>query len=218
MKKLLLLLVFSSTFLGSIAQTPDVYKKLHGIWESEAKDSTTLGLFTRIYYFWNGSIGQYMYEGNEVWMKEGKTGTKWFYRFDGDNLILEKPEDFVYLGKGEYQYLQFSNPKLVLTFHKPKEQKMVTSTHENGNAKTEVILTAFEKGLQKQYYESGKLEVTIELVGGRPHGLYTAYYENGQKEAEYNYTKGVRHGIATFWDDSGKQTKTEEYVEGDLKK
>ena len=87
---------------------------LIGIWKSNNQEqSVIINIKDAKHYQWNKESGRYAIQGSTVWFITDSlnTGTKWDFVLDNNELILNKPEDFKYLGKGDYIYFQLTSPK-----------------------------------------------------------------------------------------------------------
>lgn len=96
----------------------DLKQQLLGNFKSENPDYEDIN-FDEVGYSWGKEQGRWAVQGNEIWLlnPELNAGTKWFFKFDeNDKLIFYNPEDFNYLGKGEYIYFQMTQPDTSITF------------------------------------------------------------------------------------------------------
>nr|MDO8111127.1 hypothetical protein [Candidatus Sigynarchaeota archaeon] len=93
---------------------------LLGTWKSGMKSLDVLAL-TATACIVDGDRGRWSSAGDEIWLLrgDGKTGTKWTFSL-GDNgtLTFSQPEDFTYLGHGEYMYFQMTPPGTTVVFHR----------------------------------------------------------------------------------------------------
>lgn len=114
MKKLLL-----TVFAVSIAVAQGEIK---GEWkvclQSEASVPYILVLDAQGTYQWGKEQGRWMTSGDHVWLlrDEVSAGAKWRYKVKEDTLIFSEPEDFKYLGEGQYLYFHMTNPISVVKF------------------------------------------------------------------------------------------------------
>jgi hypothetical protein len=72
----------------------------------------------------DGTLARWQALGDEVWLLDNKTraGTKWKFALEGDaTLIFSSPEDFKYLGGGEYVYFQIIDPGTIINFERKKQ-------------------------------------------------------------------------------------------------
>ncbi|NNM94370.1 MAG: hypothetical protein HKL88_02775 [Bacteroidia bacterium] len=79
--------------------------------------------------------------------------------------------------------------------------------YEDGKVK--VVFPCSEgkhNGLAKQYYESGKLEGEVLYTNGTINGEVKWYYENGKLQSEITYTNGVK-GATRNYDTNGNEIK-----------
>ncbi len=58
-------------------------------------------------------------------------------------------------------------------------------------------------GIQKEYYESGKLQSELNYSDGKKNGVYKSYYENGKLQYESNYTNDKRNGAFKGYYENG---------------
>lgn len=64
---------------------------------------------------------------------------------------------------------------------------------------------------RKMYFESGKLQMEMELKDGLPHGHFVRYYENGKKQMEGDAREGKLKGHQTAWYENGRKKGEGEY-------
>ena len=75
--------------------------------------------------YWHGEqSGQWLVEGSQIWLvNDDFVGTKWVFSVMEDELTLNRPEDFNYLGEGRYMYLQFTPADTVLGFQREESEQ-----------------------------------------------------------------------------------------------
>ena len=64
---------------------------------------------------------------------------------------------------------------------------------------------------RKVYFESGKIQMEMDLKDGLPHGHFIRYYENGNKQMEGDARDGKLHGHQTAWYENGQKKGEGEY-------
>lgn len=64
---------------------------------------------------------------------------------------------------------------------------------------------------RKVYYESGKIQMEMEIKDGLPHGHFVRYYENGNRQMEGDAREGKLHGHQTAWYENGQKKGEGEY-------
>jgi antitoxin component YwqK of YwqJK toxin-antitoxin module len=77
-----------------------------------------------------------------------------------------------------------------------------------------------ENGVEKQYYESGKIEYERPYVNGKRNGMVKKYYESGKLEMENQYADDKIIGSVKFYYESGKlksEVKYTDDIEGETK-
>jgi len=95
-------------------------KRLLGTWQSGDEMITDVMLGERDCTI-DGNPGRWSATDNEIWLLngDGKTGTKWLFTLETDDVMwLYGPEDFTYLGHGEYYYFQMIPPTTTITFRR----------------------------------------------------------------------------------------------------
>ena len=109
--------ILISWVVFSHAQSP-----FTGTWKSEGEKSITLTIDDTGHFIWDSTKGRCMTQDISIWFLEDstKTGTKWDYKITKKELVLSNPEDFVYQGKGNYLYLQFTDPEKEIVFKRQK--------------------------------------------------------------------------------------------------
>ena len=68
---------------------------------------------------------------------------------------------------------------------------------------------------RKTYFESGKIQMEMDLKDGLPHGHFVRYYENGNKQMEGDARDGKLHGHQIAWYENGQKKGEGEYP-GDI--
>src|SRR3990172_576197 len=58
---------------------------------------------------------------------------------------------------------------------------------------------------RKTYFESGKIQMEMDLKDGLSHGHFIRYYENGNKQMEGDARDGKLHGHQTAWYENGQK-------------
>ncbi len=92
--------------------------ELQGMWKSDSVGFESL-IFNETSYILCDEEGRWAIDSDQIWLlsSDGKTGTKWFFKFEDSNkLVLYQPEDFLYQGGSEYIYIQMTNPNLRIEF------------------------------------------------------------------------------------------------------
>lgn len=138
-------------------------------------------------------MGKYSVLHDTIWfLGQDETGTKWNFEIEPGRLTLKNPEDFKYLGSGNYIYYQFSDPieNILLEQQFEYDQEYVTNYFENGNRKTSIIYIEKGKGIQNQWYLNGKKEAEINFQDGKLHGEYVTFFEDGAIAETYIYENG----------------------------
>ena len=64
---------------------------------------------------------------------------------------------------------------------------------------------------RKMYFESGKIQMEMELKDDLPSGHFIRYYENGNKKMEGDARDGKLHGHQTAWYENGQKKGEGEY-------
>lgn len=64
---------------------------------------------------------------------------------------------------------------------------------------------------RKVYFESGTIQMEMEMKDGLPHGHFVRYYENGNKQMEGDARDGKLHGHQTAWYENGQKKGEGEY-------
>lgn len=60
------------------------------------------------------------------------------------------------------------------------------------------------EGIQKTYFENGKIASEINFVNGMKQGDFIQYFSDGSKEQEGYYEKGQLHGALKIWYKTGQ--------------
>ena len=68
---------------------------------------------------------------------------------------------------------------------------------------------------RKMYFESGKIQMEMDMKDGLPHGHFIRYYENGNKQMEGDARDGKLHGHQTAWYENGQKKGDGEYQDGE---
>jgi len=84
-----------------------------------------------------------------------------------------------------------------------------------GNVVYEIFKNGVQVGLQKDYYEDGKLKMELNYKNGKPEGLGRSYYPNGKVFIEENYKNGERDGVAKAYDENGKLLQQATFKNGE---
>lgn len=71
-------------------------------------------------------------------------------------------------------------------------------------------------GTTRDYYSSGKKQMTGNYQMGLKEGLFTFYYENGQIEKKGSYNNNVKEGVWEYWYPNGNPWQTIVYEAGDF--
>ena len=58
-------------------------------------------------------------------------------------------------------------------------------------------------GIDKTYFESGKIREEIPMKNGKPHGLVLVYFENGNVHQESHFENGLPNGVSKFYRGDG---------------
>jgi hypothetical protein len=69
----------------------------------------------------DGIHGRWSATDDEIWLLDGggTTGTKWHFTLENDDVVrFHDPENFTYLGHGEYIYFQMLPPTTTITFRR----------------------------------------------------------------------------------------------------
>ncbi|MHA1300270.1 MAG: hypothetical protein ACTSO9_12685 [Candidatus Helarchaeota archaeon] len=93
-------------------------KNIIGTWKSENLAYEDI-IIREGFYKWGDKSGKWAIQGSEIWFLEenSQAGTKWFFEFESnEKLIFFNPEDFKYLGGGEYIYFQMTSPHSKIVF------------------------------------------------------------------------------------------------------
>jgi hypothetical protein len=69
-------------------------------------------------------------------------------------------------------------------------------------------------GLQKTYYDDGKLRHTIEFVEAKRNGMTTLYYKSGEKHSEIPYKDGKEDGVKRIFRENGDVAQEAPYSKG----
>jgi len=69
-----------------------------------------------------------------------------------------------------------------------------------------------ENGIEKQYYESGKIEYERTYVNDKRNGILKEYYESGKLEMENQWTADELIGVSKFYYESGKLQEEDSYT------
>ncbi len=172
---------YTQEFKEEVLLNPQI--PMFGVWKSDTlEDKIIMQIFDQQNYRWDGHLGQYSVLNDSIWfLNRGETGTKWQFDIKPGHLFLNKPEDFKYLGNGNYLYFQFSNPNQTIHFVQEFEynQEYITDYFENGNKKTSILFSKKDVGIQNQWYLNGKKEIEINFKDGKLHGNYTTFSEVG---------------------------------------
>ena len=89
-----------------------------GKWVSgKGKNRIVLLLRPNYTFRWNKREGRYATQRGWIWlMDKNRTGTKWKIKAGAEKLLLQKPEDFKYMGGKRYLYFQMTSPVLRYSF------------------------------------------------------------------------------------------------------
>lgn len=90
--------------------------------------------------------------------------------------------------------------------------------YQNGKLKSSETFRNGEKvGVCKYYYDNGKLQYEENYnTEGQAEGVFNSYYKNGQLESMYSYRNGQRHGIYKEYYEDGKLRDEGRYEYGSL--
>jgi len=167
---------------------------MFGIWKTDTlEDKITMQVFDAQNFRWNGQIGQYSILNDSIWfLNQDKTGTKWNLEIKSGNLFLRNPEDFSYLGNGNYLYFQFTKPDKTIKFRQEFEynKEYITDYFECGNKKISIQFSEKNTGIQSHWYLKGKKEVEINFRDGKLHGKYTTFSKVGEIVKTVIYESG----------------------------
>ena len=64
------------------------------------------------------------------------------------------------------------------------------------------------------FFENGKIEYTVMLIGGIEQGIAKTFYEDGSRSIEVVYDKGFATGTSQEWYPSGNLKIEIEYLDG----
>ena len=67
-------------------------------------------------------------------------------------------------------------------------------------------------GWTKEMYDSGQVQMLVQVKDGKPDGLVTMWHENGQKQTEETWEDGEELS-AKYWNSKGEEVETEEESE-----
>jgi antitoxin component YwqK of YwqJK toxin-antitoxin module len=69
-----------------------------------------------------------------------------------------------------------------------------------------------ENGIEKQYYESGKIEYERTYVNDKRNGILKEYYESGKLEMQNQWQDDELMGLSKFYYESGKLQEEDPYT------
>lgn len=154
-------LVFSLPFLLWSAQALAQPTGPLGCWQSDDFAGDDLAVAPDGTYWHAEESGQWLVEGSQIWLvNEDFVGTKWVFSVIDDELTLNRPEDFNYLGEGRYMYLQFTPIDTVLTFQRSESEQECGQRYANaiGNAERQDEPNTLE-------LETATLGVEVDTAG-----------------------------------------------------
>ncbi len=76
------------------------------------------------------------------------------------------------------------------------------------------LLDGKKEGMNKKYFEDGKIAAEVPCKDGKPDGLCKYYYEIGGLRFEKNFKSGVQEGPVKEYDGNGKVISEKSYVNG----
>ena len=79
-----------------------------------------------------------------------------------------------------------------------------------------LLFVACDDGVQKAYWENGKLKSELRYEDGKLNGECVWYDQNGALSAKGSYKDDVLDGVYTRWHPNGKVASEERYVNGKL--
>ena len=98
-----------------------------------------------------------------------------------------------------------------------KKHGVQKAYYENGKLMREIPYKNDKiHGVAKGYYESGKLASETPYQNGKKHGVEKAYYENGNLRYEAPYQNGEIHGIAKRYYENGNLQAQATYENGNI--
>lgn len=78
------------------------------------------------------------------------------------------------------------------------------------------LFAACDDGVQKAYWENGKLKSELRYENGKLNGECVWYTQNGELMKKACYHDDVLEGLCTCWHPNGKKASEEHYVNGKL--
>ncbi len=78
------------------------------------------------------------------------------------------------------------------------------------------LLASCDDGVQKAYWENGKLQSELRYENGKLNGECVWYTQNGELMKKAQYQDDVLEGLCTCWHPNGRKASEEHYVNGQL--
>ena len=85
------------------------------------------------------------------------------------------------------------------------------STSYNGN-----IIKKKSDGVEKTFYENGKLQSETNWLNGKREGLAKGWYDNEKLSFECNWQNDKAHGLSKDWYENGNEKSEYNYINGEL--
>jgi hypothetical protein len=79
-----------------------------------------------------------------------------------------------------------------------------SETMESVIRESEIIVDDLDASRHEEYYESGRLKLTVGLKNGLKHGSFKEYYENGTLKVRGRYKDDRKSGKWSYYDEQGE--------------
>ncbi len=147
---------------------------------------------------------------------KGLKSGEWYYFYENGN--TEKIENYAY-GELNGMYISFYENGKIKEAGQMKYDKledMWYTYHKNGNIHTEnhYYLGKQDKGIWKEYYETGELKCECPTKMGELYGNYTEYDEFGNIRYVCFMRDGQKNGNEIVYDRFGNELFNRKYVNG----
>lgn len=147
---------------------------------------------------------------------KGLKSGEWYYFYENGN--TEKIENYAY-GELNGMYMSFyENGKIKEVGHMKydKFEDMWYTYYKNGNIHTEnhYYLGKQDKGIWKEYYETGELKCECPVRNGNLYGNYLEYDKQGNLRYKCFMRDNLKNGKERIFDINGTEIYSTKYVNG----